>query len=855
MNMKRLGLTGRALAILLMWGWLASAGSATTLQAQRLHVDAAAAPGGNGQSWATAFTTIADALAAAVAGDEIWIASGEYVLTDALTPPSGTQLYGGLPVGATSLSQRDTRGDPTWLIPAAGQAGLVLDGVTGCRVEGLWIIGGNQSAIIARNLDASSVIADCVLKDNAAVNGGGIFCESSSITIQDCELNGNTVTGLGGGIYIRGGTPRLLRCLIRNQRATDPYTSSSGAGLYCEATSATLEDCQLYANETLYGIGGGIAIVNQPAPTIRNCRIAVNSASFGGGLSIINSTPVLEGCTISGNFGSGLYLSGAAPVLTNCLISGNDHTLVPVTRYYLSRSGGLVATNASMPSLVHCTFADNGSKSSSHALYYTNDSRPQLSGVIIANQTYGIYREAGAAVPIMDHMLFHGNTADLYLAQSGATAANSTGDPRFLHSAGGVWSDVDLEVGADRTASLYDANANFEPGALAGRLLQLRAGSHAWVVDNTTTRVTVLTKLDLYYIQNKPYQFMDYRPGYGSAAIDAAPDLGMSLDIDGRLRPLDLPDHGTTHTYDIGAYEAQGDEPGRLKCQPQPLVFPTVMIGSATSSDAELTLRNLGFAPLTISGFTLGGAHMNEFAFITNPSMTPLAPGETRTLALRFTPTGKWRTATLSITSDDPAQPVVIMTMTGTQIAPPLMQVSLNNQPLGHGDSFDFGIIAQGAMSPAHGLRLYNAGESDLTISGLTLPGGFLHTVYLPKTLMPGYIGFGELLIDTSQPGRFAGTVAITTNEPARPVFEFTVTGTVSGPFDPALVWIDFANPLEGEGTLGNPFRRLGAGADAAAAGATLRIQAGSTSETLRLIKPLRLEAVGGLARIGSAQP
>jgi len=70
-------------------------GTDSTAGVLKVHPEAAGA--GNGSTWADAYTTIGGAVAAASAGDEIWIAAGVYVY------PYGTQvlisknlsLYGG----------------------------------------------------------------------------------------------------------------------------------------------------------------------------------------------------------------------------------------------------------------------------------------------------------------------------------------------------------------------------------------------------------------------------------------------------------------------------------------------------------------------------------------------------------------------------------------------------------------------------------------------------------------------------------------------------------------------------------------------------------------------------------------
>ena len=60
--------------------------------------------------------------------------------------------------------------------------------------------------------------------------------------------------------------------------------------------------------------------------TISN-NSAIGNISFGGGISIFNSHPILENVIIAGNsvdwYGGGLYLSESNPNLINVLINGN----------------------------------------------------------------------------------------------------------------------------------------------------------------------------------------------------------------------------------------------------------------------------------------------------------------------------------------------------------------------------------------------------------------------------------------------------------------------------------------------------------------------------------------------------
>ena len=76
--------------------------------------------------------------------------------------------------------------------------------------------------------------------------------------------------------------------------------------------------------------GGGIYISSTSSPTIRNCTITGNSASYGGGILSWGPSPTITNCTISNNSvagmaggaGGGIKCSGS-PTISNCIIAEN----------------------------------------------------------------------------------------------------------------------------------------------------------------------------------------------------------------------------------------------------------------------------------------------------------------------------------------------------------------------------------------------------------------------------------------------------------------------------------------------------------------------------------------------------
>src|SRR5205814_254507 len=83
------------------------------------------------------------------------------------------------------------------------------------------------------------------------------------------------------------------------------------------------------------------------------------------------------------------------------------------------------------------------------------------------------------------------------------------------------------------------------------------------------------------------------------------------------------------------------------------------------------TLTNSGNAPLTLGSLTMAGSNASEFALVP-PLSTPmtLAPGESGSVSLVFTPAGIGAcSASLTIASDAPGGPATLA-LTGTGAGP-----------------------------------------------------------------------------------------------------------------------------------------------------------------------------------------
>jgi len=268
-------------------------------------------------------------------------------------------------------------------------------------------------------------------------HGGGIFCENSSPTIDDCIITENS-SDYGFGISITGGSPSISNCTI-----TGNYSIASigiGGGIYLAETSALINNCTITGNQEggIYSQGG--------SPTVINCTITGNwvsgTPSYGGGISSYNSSILISDCLVknnSGGFGGGISFRGGSPSITRSSIIENYSTLIKssgggggggiycgsdlyfdptnaiISNCVISGNtaghGGGISCDDGSATIINSTISGNSASQSSSGAVYTNSSTNIINSILWSNSPDEIY--ADNSNPIAKYSLIKGGWGDI----------------------------------------------------------------------------------------------------------------------------------------------------------------------------------------------------------------------------------------------------------------------------------------------------------------------------------------------------------------------------------------------------------------------------------------------------------
>jgi hypothetical protein len=410
------------------------------------YVDLDAMGTGDGKSWDNAFTHPADAMAAASAEDQIWVAYGTYYGPGDKTVPvvafkAGVALYGGFGGGETDLSQRDMADRATF--DGGDSLYHVVTGADNALLHGIVVRNGNAvKEGIASNErgggiyceEAKMRISNCIVEYNEAGLGGGISAYGDTITVDSCTIennhaNDNESNGTGGGgINIFTAWALIDHCTIR-----DNTSDRNGGGMLVYQGKVVVTDTEFSGNSLASSIadGGGVLINNYLSsdPGIVTsefigCRFFDNTGGYGGAVRTTESNPFFSDCEFENNhagmIGAALYGYNSSFEMEHCTIEGNDVTAVSAYQQH----------GTPVPRIFNCIFIDNGDSGSDGGALRIDSVDAEIECCTIVGNTArngGGIISTGACSPVVTNCILWSNTASMGNSQIHDASGASTG--------------------------------------------------------------------------------------------------------------------------------------------------------------------------------------------------------------------------------------------------------------------------------------------------------------------------------------------------------------------------------------------------------------------------------------------
>ena len=254
-------------------------------------------------------------------------------------------------------------------------AGVTFDVICGAEAQTHWYVATTGSDVQGSGT-LESPLANIQTAINATTNGdtvsvaAGTYVENinfsgKNIVVQGEDRETTIIDGNQSGSVVVFDSGEDSTAIISGFTITNGY-ASFGAGINLNNSNPILRDLIVMGN-TVYqdnSCGGGINCLGA-SPLIENVIIMENSSNSNGGgfCSWTDSNPILSNVVIKYNnaeFGGGISCNNSYPVFQHVEISNNDAT---------DRGGGLLAWGECYPVLTNVTITNNISDDRGGGLY------------------------------------------------------------------------------------------------------------------------------------------------------------------------------------------------------------------------------------------------------------------------------------------------------------------------------------------------------------------------------------------------------------------------------------------------------------------------------------------------------
>jgi len=494
------------------------------------------------------------------AGDQTWIISGTYVLTDTLRLFEGVNLYGGF-AGTESAITGRAKGTNAWdftnetvlngnatvmgIVGGSTTVATIIDGLSlyNCKNTASALYGAAGRLIGAYTTMQNCIVRNCVTASTAATSSGGVVLNAGA-TINNCYIHHNTTSGYGAGVTITGDAGTLSNSKITNNKAN---LFGGGVNLYAATSGVTVSNCDISSDTTTTKSGGGLlvfstTVTNANPITISNCTFTSNIAPSTAGS------------------GGGVYLNtkaGNVINMSNCTFTSNSSSVAKST----TAGGGAIWIGTGNHNIDGCTFTNNV-VTASHGgaiIIASGTAVVKISNSVFTGNTVNTTGNHGGALMLtysatVNNCLIYGNKGSnaLYVGSSGTPAPvgtiNNTTFASNTTAAGTTPVCVYMSspgTGVFTNCLFYNSGTNPLSGGATPTITY--CGFESTVTSGYATANNCINTISSASFADAASN--DYHLSSGSTARDAGTTVAAcNPDLEGMTRPQGV-------AYDMGAYE------------------------------------------------------------------------------------------------------------------------------------------------------------------------------------------------------------------------------------------------------------------------------------------------------------
>ena len=270
-------------------------------------------------------TNVTDAVSSSVAGDIVYLMPGTHYISSSVNLQKKNLTITGkyqewIGDGATIDAQNKCRHFIS-SSDSGGQSGFILEYITFIRG---YSGEGQKSGGSMFFKTLTGIVRNCEFQNNVATwNGGAIYSNLANGTIvSNCVFVGNSAVNYGGAFYSQQNTQAssdkciIADCIVKNNRAV------RGGGI-CAERCIEVRNCRFEGNETGNGNDnyGGSVYAGCYSKIVDNVFTGSSVATYGSCIDIVGKDATVSGCRFAGVNPSGNYGVIHVKAVPGCVVS------------------------------------------------------------------------------------------------------------------------------------------------------------------------------------------------------------------------------------------------------------------------------------------------------------------------------------------------------------------------------------------------------------------------------------------------------------------------------------------------------------------------------------------------------